>query len=258
MSDKTFDEVIREAQAKLRQEEHDAAERLKEERESALTRSAAVCYEALYERFSAPDLNVESDFNASNDLIMQATSVLKGEVDTTGSPAPAASQTPPISDLPFDFDSLDADTQRIMIMIAKEPRRFKEEEIGDQVVLKDTRYASARAAERRKKDAERAQEQGGDGSSSTSAPPAPVKAVPKPPRSGSTATEVQPPAAAPAEGPAQQSVPEAVTPTPQSEGQAPTGDETPESQASSRPSLMDRAKDAGKSGVTKLLERNPQ
>lgn len=251
--DKTFDEILREEQAKLRQEESDAQDRLKDEREGVLRRSAALCYGALYQRFSAPDLTVESDFNESNSRIIQATAVLNGEKATAGSPAPAAAPTQSTSALPFDYDALPADKQRIMIMIAQDPQRFKEETIGEKVVLKDTHYASARAAIRRQQEAERAQEGGSDGSSSAPATPPPAKqtaaakkATTAPPRSGATATEVQPPAPVQPPDAAQAPAPRSTPAPQQAAGTAPDDESEPDPET---PSLMDRLKAAGKAAV---------
>lgn len=243
----------------LRQKEQDEIA----SREDRLLTAATVTRGALFDTYEAVKLDDAASVNGAVSRFEQCTALLTGQVSAaSASPAPAAAPTQSASALPFDFESLPADTQQIMIMIAQEPRRFKEETIGEKVVLKDTHYASARAAIRRQQEAERAQDEASDGSSSAPAPAAPAKkaaaakkAAPAPPRSEARATEVQPPtpvqpptrAQAPAPRPAPAPDADAAAPTP-------SGDEAPESPSQPQAGAMDKLKGLG----LKLIERNPQ
>lgn len=237
----------------LRQKEQDEIA----SREDRLLTAATVTRGALFDTYEAVKLDDAASVSRAVGQFEQCTALLTGQASAaSASPAPAAAPAQSPSALPFDYDSLPADTQRIMNMIAQDPRRFREETIGERVVLQDTHYPSAIAAVRRRREAERAQEEASDGSSSAPAPPAPAKktaaakkATPAPPRSGARATEVQPPtrAQAPAPQPAPAPDADAVRPTP-------SGDEASESPGEPPARVKDKLKGLG----LKLIEKNPQ
>lgn len=188
-----------------------------ESREDRLLTAATITRDTLFNTYEAVKLDDEGSVNGAVDRFEQCTALLNGQAPApSAAPAPASVPASPNNAAPFDYTSLSEEQRQIIDMVVADRRRFTVEPSG---AVKDKQYTKLNRNYQAEQAAQAVDSDADEDSSATppaakkAASPAPAKKATPPAKSAQSASSEEPAAGA------------------------------------KKPSLMDRAKAAGKAVV---------